>query len=134
VPPVTYDRGTLNIYQGTRRMATLQVEIAKTGAALSRGLMYRTSLPDDAGMLFVFATDGTGAFWMKNTLIPLSIGFIDSKWTLLEVLDMPVEPDPASPQKFYAPGQPYRYALEVNQGYFAKRGIAPGARFELIVR
>ncbi|MDR7418123.1 MAG: DUF192 domain-containing protein [Armatimonadota bacterium] len=125
-PSIKYDRGRLQFYRGARLLATLQVEVARTTAARAQGLMYRTSMPEDAGMLFIFDDDGTGAFWMKNTLIPLSIGFISSTWTLLEIMDMNVEPDPTAPQKFYAPRQPYRYALEVNQGYFARKGIEPG--------
>lgn len=125
-------RGTLRIYQDGLR-ATLQVEIVATVETLSRGLMFRTSLPEDAGMLFVFEVDGRGSFWMKNTLIPLSIGFIDSRWRLLEIMDMNVAPDPAAgPFTFYGPSAPYRYALEVNQGYFKRKGITPGARLELV--
>jgi uncharacterized membrane protein (UPF0127 family) len=132
-PAVTYDRGILHIYQGARRLATLRVEIARTYAARMQGLMYRTSLPEDAGMLFVFEEDTTGGFWMKNTLIPLSIGFIGRDWRLQEVLDMPVAPDPEKgPFVVYTPVRPYRYALEVNQGYFKRKGIEPGARFELV--
>ncbi len=126
-------RGTLRIYQNDLR-ATLQVEIVASVEARARGLMFRTSLPEDAGMLFVFEADGRGGFWMKNTLIPLSIGFIDSRWRLLEILDMQVAPDPASgPFTIYDPSAPYRYALEVNQGYFKRKGITPGARLELIL-
>lgn len=125
-------RGTLRIYQDGLR-ATLRVEIVATVETLSRGLMFRTSLPEDAGMLFVFEVDGRGSFWMKNTLIPLSIGFIDSRWRLLEIMDMNVAPDPAAgPFTFYGPSAPYRYALEVNQGYFKRKGITPGARLELV--
>jgi hypothetical protein len=133
-PSIKYGQGALKIYPAGRRVVTLRVEIARTAEARSQGLMYRMSLPDDAGMLFVFESDSTWAFWMKNTLIPLSIGFIDSKWRLLKILDMAVEPDPARPQQFYAPGERYRYALEVNQGYFARKGIEAGARIELIVK
>jgi uncharacterized membrane protein (UPF0127 family) len=132
-PAVKYDQGTLNIYQGARRLATLRVEIARTYEARMQGLMHRTTMPEDAGMLFIFEEDTTGGFWMKNTLIPLSIGFISREWRLLEILDMKVAPDPEKgPFDIYAPSRPYRYALEVNQGYFKRRGIEPGARFELI--
>lgn len=132
-PSVRYERGTLHVYQGTRRVATLALEVARTVEARSQGLMYRTSLPEDAGMLFVFEEDGRWGFWMKNTLIPLSIGFIDRTWRLLEIQDMDVAPDPANgPFRIYEPRQAYRYALEVNRGYFARRGIAPGARLEYI--
>lgn len=133
IPAVTYDQGTLNIYQGPRRLATLRVEVARTYQARMQGLMFRTSMPEDTGMLFVFDEDTTGGFWMKNTLIPLSIGFISRDWRLLEILDMKVAPDPdKGPFDIYAPSRPYRYALEVNQGYFRRKGIEPGARFELI--
>lgn len=124
--------GTLRIYQDGLR-ATLQVEIVASVETRSKGLMFRKSLPKDAGMLFVFEADGRGGFWMKNTLIPLSIGFIDSRWRLLEILDMRVAPDPANgPFTIYEPSAPYRYALEVNQGYFNRKGITPGARLELV--
>jgi uncharacterized membrane protein (UPF0127 family) len=124
--------GTLRIYHGILR-ATLQVEIVASVETRSRGLMFRKSLPEDAGMLFVFEADGRWGFWMKNTLIPLSIGFIDSRWRLLEILDMQVAPDPANgPFTIYEPSAPYRYALEVNQGYFKRKGFTPGARLELI--
>jgi uncharacterized membrane protein (UPF0127 family) len=132
-PAVKYDQGTLNVYQGTRRLATLRIEIARTYEARMQGLMHRASMPEDAGMLFIFDEDSTGGFWMKNTLIPLSIGFISRDWRLLEILDMQVAPDPEKgPFAVYAPSRLYRYALEVNQGYFKRRGIEPGARFELI--
>jgi uncharacterized membrane protein (UPF0127 family) len=131
-PSIKYDRGRLNFYRGAQLLATLQVEVAKTLGARTQGLMHRTSLAEDAGMLFIFDDDGTGAFWMKNTLIPLSIGFISSGWVLQETMDMNVEADPSAPQKFYAPGRPYRYALEVNQGYFKRKGIEPGASVRLI--
>lgn len=131
-PSIRYDRGQLQFYRGARLLTTLRVEVAKTMAARAQGLMHRTSLAEDAGMLFVFEDDGTGAFWMKNTLIPLSIGFITSRWLLQETMDMDVESDPAAPQKFYAPSKPYRYALEVNQGYFKRKGIEPGVSVRLI--
>jgi uncharacterized membrane protein (UPF0127 family) len=132
-PTVRYERGTLHVYQGARRLATLAIEVARTVEARSQGLMHRTALPEDAGMLFVFEEDGRWGFWMKNTLIPLSIGFIDRTWRLLEIQDMDVAPDPAKgPFPIYEPRAPYRYALEVNRGYFARRGIVPGARMEYL--
>jgi uncharacterized membrane protein (UPF0127 family) len=71
---------------------------------------------------------------MKNTLIPLSIGFIDHNWRLVEILDMKVADDPVNgPFPIYEPKQEYRYALEVNKGYFERNQIAPGARLTLVV-
>ncbi len=131
-PAIKYDRGRLIISQDGKKVA-LNVEIAKTVDAHSQGLMFRKSLPENAGMLFQFKEDSTGAFWMKNTLIPLSIGFIDNQWKLIDIKDMTVEPDPERPANFYAPSMPYRYALEVNMGFFQRNGITPGARLELII-
>jgi len=122
-----FRKGVLTITQG-RRLVRLQVEVAETPAARAQGLMCRTRLDEHAGMLFVFEETARGSFWMKNTLIPLSIAFIDETWQIVDMLDMAVEKDPAHPVAFYSPGQAYRYALEVNQGFFARNGITPGAR------
>jgi hypothetical protein len=128
----TFDRGTLNIYEGPRKV-TLQVEIARTTEARSQGLMHRPTMPENAGMLFVFEDEGKWGFWMRNTLIPLSIGFIGADWRLLEIQDMHVLKDPASdPPPVYEPAHAYRYALEVNQGFFARNRITPGARLQLV--
>ncbi len=130
-PTPKFGRGTLTITQNERRVV-LSVEIAESMEARSYGLMLRKSLPDNAGMLFVFEEDGKWGFWMKNTLIPLSIGFIDKAWRLLEVADMAVADDPANgPFKIYESKEAYRYALEVNQGFFQRRGITAGAQLKL---
>jgi len=126
-----FEQGTLTITQGAKRV-TIQVEVARNEAR-SQGLMHRYSLPENAGMLFVFDSDGKWGFWMKNTLIPLSIGFIDKNWRLLQILDMKVADDPANgPFTIYEPSSAYRYALEVNQGFFQRKGITPGAQVKLV--
>ena len=130
-PPPQFGRGTLVVTQNERRVM-MTVEIAETTETRSYGLMKRKSLPDQAGMLFVFEEDAKWGFWMKNTLIPLSIGFIDKTWRLLEVVDMAVPADPqAGPWPIYESSAAYRYALEVNQGFFKKSGFGPGAQFKL---
>jgi hypothetical protein len=130
-PAPRFERGALTIVQGTKRVV-LGVEIARTTETRSYGLMLRRSLPENAGMLFVFEEDGRWGFWMKNTLIPLSIGFVDRDWRLIEIQDMAVATDPErGPWPIYEPKTPYRYALEVNQGFFGRKGIATGARLEL---
>lgn len=132
-PAVKYERGRLTISQNGRKVV-VDVEIAETDKARSQGLMFRRSLPENAGMLFVFEEESSWGFWMKNTLIPLSIGFIDSKWQLLQILDMKVAPDPVNgPFETYTPEVRYRYALEVSQGFFQRHGITPGARLELVI-
>lgn len=123
----TFKTGTVTITQGTR-VARLQVEVADTADARAQGLMCRTRLDASAGMLFVFDEAARGSFWMKNTLIPLSIAFIDARWQIVEIQDMDVEPDPGNPVAYYSPSKPYRYALEVNRGFFARQRITAGAR------
>ncbi len=105
------------------------VEVADSEDERQVGLMHRESLPDDAGMIFVFEDEIRGGFWMKNTLIPLSIAFADSDGTILRILDM--EPCEADPCEIYDPGVAYRNALEVNQGAFASWGVEEGDRLTL---
>jgi uncharacterized membrane protein (UPF0127 family)/predicted small lipoprotein YifL len=105
------------------------VEIADTPSERQRGLMFRESLPEDAGMIFVFEEDSSGGFWMKNTLIPLSIAFAGADGTIRRILDM--EPCEAEPCLIYDPGVFYRFALEVNRGAFERWGVAEGDRLRL---
>jgi hypothetical protein len=125
-PAIVYKKGSLILSQSFRRVR-LQVEVADTPMARAQGLMYRRHLPENAGMLFIFADTVMGGFWMKNTLIPLSIAFVDEKWKIVDIKDMKVEQDPTKPINVYAPAQPYRYALEVNLGFFERHRIAIGA-------
>jgi uncharacterized protein len=97
------------------------VEIANTREEREKGLMDRTSLPEDRGMLFVFDREQPLSFWMKNTLIPLSIAYIDSQGRIVDIQDMqPLDETP------HPSAEPAQYALEVNQGFFADRGIEVG--------
>lgn len=108
---------------------TVDVEVADTPAEREAGLMNRESLARNAGMLFEFDDDYRGGFWMKDTLIPLSIAFADSEGTILRILDM--EPCTADPCRIYDPGVAYRRALEVNQGAFERWGVSEGDRLTL---
>ena len=106
----------------------VRVEIADDDFERARGLMYRTALAKDRGMLFVYAREWQASFWMKNTLIPLSIAFMDSKGRIVDIQDMkPLDDDPPS----YVSSEPAQYALEVNQGFFEERGVEVGDRAEL---
>jgi uncharacterized membrane protein (UPF0127 family) len=105
------------------------VEVADSAEERQVGLMGRESLPDDAGMIFLFDEDTSGGFWMKDTLIPLSIAFADADGTIVSVLDM--EPCEADPCEIYDPGVTYRSALEVNQGAFSRWGVEEGDRLTL---
>jgi uncharacterized protein len=102
----------------------VHVEVAQTPEQISRGLMYRQSLDHDAGMIFLFFEPSREGFWMKNTLIPLSIAFFDQRGRILEIMDM--EPCRKEPCRLYSPGVPYSGALEVNQGAFAQWGVREG--------
>ncbi len=91
--------------------------------------MGRTSLPADEGMLFTWHQDRSGAFWMKDTLIPLSIAFYGADGRILRILDMtPCREDPCD---LYDPGVAYRGALEVNRGAFGRLGISAGDRLRI---
>jgi uncharacterized membrane protein (UPF0127 family) len=109
------------------------VELADTPDRQAVGLMCRPTLDPDAGMLFMFHYSTRGAFWMKNTLIPLAIAFIDSDWHIVRIMEMAVAPDPAEgPFTYYEPPKPYRYALEVNAGFFARREISERAEVRFL--
>jgi hypothetical protein len=99
----------------------LTVEVAATRAHRGRGLMFRKSLPDDRGMLFIFPEEQLLDFWMRNTSIPLSIAFADASGRIVRIADM----QPFSDAQVSS-GAPARYALEVNAGWFAQRGVRAG--------
>jgi uncharacterized membrane protein (UPF0127 family) len=100
---------------------TIDVEIADTASRRSRGLMFRQSLPAEEGMIFLFAADSSGGFWMKDTFVPLSIAYIDSAGVIITIRDM----EPLS-TAIVSPSGPYRWALEMNQGWFAASGVEVG--------
>lgn len=102
----------------------IDVLVADEGNEWQYGLMYRKNLPDEEGMAFVFPGERTGSFWMSNTIIPLSIAFVDSNDVILEIHDM--QPCWKEPCQTYGPQDPYVKALEVNLGSFERWGIAPG--------
>jgi uncharacterized membrane protein (UPF0127 family) len=102
-----------------------QVELAATPQQRQRGLMGRTHLSADGGMLFVFEQPGRHCFWMRDTPLPLSIAFIDSAGRIVSLADM----QPRT-EALHCPGTDVRYALEVRQGEFQRRGIAPRARVD----
>ena len=104
----------------------ITAEIAKTDEERSQGLMYRKKLPDGEGMLFIFERDQQLSFWMKNTLIPLSIAFIASDGRITEIKDM-------YPQDLNTvqSSRSVRYALEAPQGWFTRAGVKAGDTISL---
>ena len=135
VPMYAYRTGAV-IFSERGRTIRVRVQIADTPELQGTGLMCRSSLEPDAGMLFIFPASTREPFWMKNTLIPLTIAFIDVNWHIVEILEMPVAADPTSddPTRFplYGPHQPYRYAIEVNAGFFKQREITERAEVRYI--
>jgi uncharacterized membrane protein (UPF0127 family) len=101
----------------------VQAELAVTPEQQATGMMFRTRMGTNEGMLFVNDDAGVRCFWMRNTLIPLTIAFIDDDGTIVNLADM----KPMSEQS-HCSLRPVRFALEMNQGWFAKRGIKAGFR------
>jgi len=101
----------------------IRAEVARTDQERQMGLMLRKEMAPHEGMLFVFEQPAVHCFWMKNTLLPLSIAFIADDGTIVNLADMP----PRTLESTCA-AKPVRYALEMNQGWFAKRGLKAGDR------
>ncbi len=120
------DRGPVAVIRGPGAAVEVSLEVAATPAERERGLMYRTSLAEGRGMLFVFDADGNQSFWMKNTLIPLDLLFIARDGT---VVGIHANATPLSTANI-AVGKPSRYVLEVPGGWAARHGVAAGAQVE----
>jgi len=128
VDPVEFGTGTVQVHAADGQTHTLRVEIAETDAQRERGLMFRTSMPEDAGMLFIYPAETQGGFWMYNTRIPLGLAYARSDATIFQIVQMePCQTEFQSMCPTYPARQPFRYGLEVNQGYFEQRGIQPGS-------
>ena len=107
----------------TAGMHRISAEVARTPEQRAIGLMHRKTMPSHAGMLFVFDQPEPLCFWMKNTLIPLSIAFLQDDGTILNIEEM----RPMTLES-HCSSRPARLALEMNAGWFAKRGLKPGDR------
>jgi uncharacterized membrane protein (UPF0127 family) len=111
------------ILEGAGGTVSLKAEVAVSDDERARGLMQRKDLPEGEGMLFVFDRDEILSFWMKDTLIPLSIAFISHDGRILEIRNM--QPGDLTPVRS---SRSVRYALEVPQGWFGRSGIREGDR------
>ena len=122
---VASNRAIVTVSSGDAQ-ATVTVEIAATEKQRQQGLMLRQSMAEDAGMIFLFPAETTVGFWMRNTYLPLDIAYIDASGKVLEVRrGQPL--DEAS----LTPKGPYRYTLEMNQGWFERHGFGPGSSVTL---
>ena len=117
---------TVAITDANGERSEVEVEIADDEAEQRRGLMERTELAENAGMLFVFDREAPRSFWMRNTLIPLSIAYIAADGRIVDIQDMQPLDETSHPSP-----EPAQYALEVNQGFFAERGIDVGDVVEI---
>ena len=104
-------------------MHLIRAEVVSDPGTRAQGLMYRKSMAQNAGMLFIFDEAAVHCMWMKNTLIPLSVAFIDDRGAIVNIEDMAPQTEAS-----HCAGQPVRYALEMNRGWFAARGVKPGSR------
>jgi uncharacterized protein len=109
--------------QLTAGMHLITAEVARTPEQRTIGLMFRKSMSPNEGMLFIFEEPSQQCFWMKNTLIPLSIAFLEDDGTVVNI-------DTMAPQTLdgHCSAKPVRYVLEMNEGWFAKRGIKAGSK------
>jgi hypothetical protein len=103
----------------------IDAQLAQTPEQREIGLMFRPSMPANEGMLFTFERPAQQCFWMKNTLIPLDIAFVDDAGAIVNIERMK-----AQTLDSHCSEKPVRYVLEMNDGWFAKRGIKPGFKLK----
>ena len=120
LPALAQDMPVVQLNAG---MHLIRAEVAAEFGTRMRGLMYRASMPQNGGMLFIFDESTQHCMWMKNTLIPLSVAFIDDAGAIVNIEDMQPQTEDS-----HCASRPARYALEMNRGWFAARGIKPGSR------
>jgi uncharacterized membrane protein (UPF0127 family) len=113
----------------TAGIHVIKAEVAATEANRQQGLMFREKMGQNEGMVFLFEQPAPICMWMKNTLIPLSVAFIDADGKIINIEDM----QPHSTESHCAK-KPARYALEMNQGWFKQKNIKPGTAIENLPR
>ncbi|MFT3814833.1 MAG: DUF192 domain-containing protein [Acidovorax sp.] len=107
----------------TAGMYRIDAQVALSPQQRETGLMFRKEMPAQEGMLFVFEQPSTQCFWMKNTILPLTAAFVADDGTIVNLADMKPQTEDS-----HCSTRPVRYVLEMNQGWFAKRGIKAGAK------
>jgi uncharacterized protein len=118
-------QGAFPVTKLSAGMHLIKAEVAATDPHRQQGLMYREKMANNDGMVFVFAQPATQCMWMKNTLLPLSVAFIDDQGKIVNIEDM-------KPQTLesHCSTKPVRYALEMNLGWFKQKNIKPGMAIE----
>ena len=107
----------------TAGMHRIDAQVAQTDRQRAIGLMHRQDMPAHEGMLFVFEQPAQQCFWMKNTLLPLTAAFVADDGTIVNLADMKPQTEDS-----HCSAKPVRYVLEMNQGWFAQKGIKPGSK------
>ena len=113
----------LPVLQLSAGMHLIKAEVAADFSTRAQGLMHRKALAPNAGMLFIFDEPAVHCMWMKNTFVPLSVAFLDERGTIVNIEDMQPHTE-----RSHCAAAPVLLALEMSQGWFAQRGIKPGAR------
>jgi hypothetical protein len=130
VPPwLTLRAQELPRIELTAGMHRIEAEVANTDAERTHGLMMRKAMPAQRGMLFVFDADARYCMWMKNTLLPLSVAFLDEQGVIINVEEMKPQTEDT-----HCAAKPARYALEMNAGWFKSRGLKAGTALKGIDR
>jgi uncharacterized protein len=113
----------LPVVQLSAGIHLIRAEVVADDGARAQGLMHRKHLAPNAGMLFIFDEHAIHCMWMRNTLIPLSVAYLDDRGAIVNIEDMEPQTDAS-----HCAAQPVKYALEMNRGWFAARGLMPGSR------
>jgi uncharacterized membrane protein (UPF0127 family) len=114
---------TIKLWIGAEEMVT---ELALTGLQQQTGMMFRTNMPENEGMLFVFSVPHQASFWMMNTVLPLSAAYIDPDGVIAEIHDL----QPRNTNSVTASSDRIQYVLETNQGWFKRHNIGVGTRIQ----
>ncbi|MBL8430431.1 MAG: DUF192 domain-containing protein [Dechloromonas sp.] len=116
-------QGAMPVMELTAGFHRIEAEVAANDQNRQIGLMNRREMPAQRGMLFVFNHENTHCMWMRNTLLPLSVAFVDAEGKIINIEDMKPQTEDN-----HCARRPARYALEMNIGWFAQRGIKPGVK------
>jgi uncharacterized membrane protein (UPF0127 family) len=124
--------GTSISFETSAGKTVISVEVADTFEERTKGLMYRKSLESNKGMFFVFETDQPLNFWMKNTLIPLDMIFLDGNYSVVKI-QKNAQPCKKDPCQIYSSGRAAKYVIEVNGGMSDKMGLKVGDKAQLTI-
>jgi len=123
VNAAAWAQGAMPLMELSAGFHRIEADVAATDRDRQVGLMNRREMPPQRGMLFVFDHENTHCMWMRNTLLPLSVAFIDARGVIINIEDMKPQTEDN-----HCARVPARYALEMNVGWFAQRGIKPGTK------